>query len=133
MRDAVIVEAVRTPIGRRNGGLSGVHPADLSAHVLTALAERAGIDRARAYDVLMAGADASPYVEYKRDAFLDPDSMAVAFSIDLMAKDVGLALRVAHETGVTVPLGETVGWELERARAAGLGERDVAGVLGLYA
>ena len=34
MRDAVIVEAVRTPVGKRNGGLSGVHPADLSAHVL---------------------------------------------------------------------------------------------------
>ena len=38
MRDAVIVEAVRTPVGKRNGGLSGVHPVDLSAHVLEALA-----------------------------------------------------------------------------------------------
>src|ERR1700744_5965122 len=46
MRDAVIVEAVRTPVGKRNGGLAGVHPADLSSHVLTALAERAGIDPA---------------------------------------------------------------------------------------
>ena len=44
MRDAVIVEAVRTPVGKRNGGLSGVHPADLSAHVLTSLVERAGVD-----------------------------------------------------------------------------------------
>jgi acetyl-CoA acyltransferase len=42
MRDAVIVGAVRTPVGKRNGGLSGVHPVDLSAHVLRALAERAG-------------------------------------------------------------------------------------------
>ena len=33
MRDAVIVEAVRTPVGKRNGGLSGVHPADLSGVV----------------------------------------------------------------------------------------------------
>src|SRR3954467_5737391 len=46
MRDAVIVEAVRTPTGKRNGGLSGVHPADLSAHVLSSLAERAGVDPA---------------------------------------------------------------------------------------
>ncbi|MCW2713357.1 MAG: fadA, partial [Frankiales bacterium] len=38
MRDAVIVEAVRTPTGKRNGGLAGVHSADLSAHVLRALA-----------------------------------------------------------------------------------------------
>ena len=37
MRDAVIVEAVRTPVGKRNGSLSGVHPIDLSAHVLRAL------------------------------------------------------------------------------------------------
>src|SRR4051794_8769147 len=52
MRDAVIVEAVRTPVGKRNGGLSGVHPADLSAHVLTALVERAGVDPALVDDVV---------------------------------------------------------------------------------
>jgi acetyl-CoA acyltransferase len=52
MRDAVIVEAVRTPVGKRNGGLAGVHPADLSSHVLTALAERAGIDPVVVEDVV---------------------------------------------------------------------------------
>ncbi len=52
MRDAVIVEAVRTPTGKRNGGLAGVHPADLSAHVLRALAERSGIDPASVDDVV---------------------------------------------------------------------------------
>jgi acetyl-CoA acyltransferase len=52
MRDAVIVEAVRTPVGKRNGGLSGVHPVDLSAHVLRALAERSGIDPAQVDDVI---------------------------------------------------------------------------------
>jgi acetyl-CoA acyltransferase len=52
MRDAVIVEAVRTPVGKRNGGLAGVHPADLSSHVLSALAERAGIDPAVVEDVV---------------------------------------------------------------------------------
>src|SRR3954462_13786527 len=52
MRDAVIVEAVRTPVGKRNGGLSGVHPADLSAHVLKALVERAGVDPALVDDVI---------------------------------------------------------------------------------
>lgn len=46
MRDAVIVDAVRAPIGRRRGALSGIHPADLSAHVLEALVERTGIDPA---------------------------------------------------------------------------------------
>ena len=38
-REAVIVDTVRTPIGKRNGGLSGVHAADLSAIVLTELVE----------------------------------------------------------------------------------------------
>ena len=52
MRDAVIVEAVRTPTGKRNGGLSGIHSADLSAHVLRALAERSGIDPAVVDDVI---------------------------------------------------------------------------------
>ena len=52
MRDAVIVEAVRTPVGKRNGGLSGVHPVDLSAHVLSALANRTGIDPAVVDDVV---------------------------------------------------------------------------------
>ena len=52
MRDAVIVEAVRTPVGKRNGGLSGIHPVDLSAHVLQALAERSGVDPAVIDDVI---------------------------------------------------------------------------------
>ena len=52
MRDAVIVGAVRTPVGRRNGGLAGVHPVDLSAVVLRALAERTGIDPVDVEDVL---------------------------------------------------------------------------------
>ena len=52
MREAVICEPVRTPIGRRNGALAGIHPADLSAHVLEALVERTGIDPAIIDDVM---------------------------------------------------------------------------------
>jgi len=52
MRDAVIVGAVRTPVGRRNGGLAEVHPADLSAVVLRALAERTGINPVDVEDVM---------------------------------------------------------------------------------
>jgi acetyl-CoA C-acetyltransferase len=44
MRDVVVVEAVRSPVGRRNGGLSGMHSADLLADVQRALIERSGID-----------------------------------------------------------------------------------------
>lgn len=52
MRDAVVVDAVRTPTGRRNGVLAGVHPSDLSARVLNALADRTGIDPALVDDVI---------------------------------------------------------------------------------
>jgi acetyl-CoA acyltransferase len=52
MRDAVIVDAVRTPVGRRNGAYKDVHPVDLSAHVLNALVERTGIDPAVVDDVI---------------------------------------------------------------------------------
>ncbi|MEU6352718.1 acetyl-CoA C-acyltransferase [Streptomyces sp. NPDC047072] len=52
MRDAVIVDAVRTPIGKRNGTLAPVHAADLSGKVLTALAERTGIDPGTVDDVM---------------------------------------------------------------------------------
>ena len=44
MPEVVIIDAVRTPVGRRNGALSGVHPADLLGTALTALVERTGID-----------------------------------------------------------------------------------------
>ena len=52
MAEAVIVEAVRSPVGKRNGGLSGVHPGELSAQVLNGLAERAGIDPGIVDDVI---------------------------------------------------------------------------------
>ena len=54
MRDAVVVDAVRTPIGRGKpgGALSGMHPVDLSAHVLRALAERTGLDPGLVDDVV---------------------------------------------------------------------------------
>jgi acetyl-CoA acyltransferase len=52
MREAVIVEAVRTAVGKRNGGLSGMHAADLSAVVLGALVERTGIDPEAVDDVV---------------------------------------------------------------------------------
>ncbi|MVZ99924.1 acetyl-CoA C-acyltransferase [Actinomadura sp. LD22] len=52
MRDAVIVAGVRTPIGKRDGALSAIHPADLSAAVLRALADRTGVDPADIDDVV---------------------------------------------------------------------------------
>jgi acetyl-CoA acetyltransferase family protein len=50
MPEAVIVEALRSPIGKRNGSLSGTHPVDLLGTVLQALVERAGVDPAEIED-----------------------------------------------------------------------------------
>jgi acetyl-CoA C-acetyltransferase len=57
MSEAYIVDAVRTPVGRRRGGLAGVHPADLGAHSLAALVERTGIDPAAVEDVVFGCVD----------------------------------------------------------------------------
>jgi acetyl-CoA C-acetyltransferase len=55
--DAYIVDAVRTPVGKRGGGLAGAHPADLGAHVITALVGRSGIDPAAVDDVIFGCVD----------------------------------------------------------------------------
>jgi len=57
MAEAYIVEAVRTPIGRKGGGLAAAHPADLGAHVLAALVGRSGIDPAAVDDVIFGCVD----------------------------------------------------------------------------
>ncbi|WP_149564470.1 acetyl-CoA C-acetyltransferase [Streptomyces cacaoi] len=57
MAEVYIVEAVRTPVGKRGGGLSAVHPADLGAHVLKALMERSGADPAAVEDVVFGCLD----------------------------------------------------------------------------
>ncbi|HEU5156826.1 MAG TPA: acetyl-CoA C-acetyltransferase [Streptosporangiaceae bacterium] len=55
--EAYIVEAVRTPVGRRGGGLAGAHPADLGAHVIAAVVERSGVDPAAVDDVIFGCVD----------------------------------------------------------------------------
>lgn len=58
MGQAYVVDAVRTAVGRRGGALSGVHPADLGAEVITAVVDRAGIDPALIDDVVFGCVDA---------------------------------------------------------------------------
>jgi acetyl-CoA C-acetyltransferase len=55
--EAYIVEAARTPVGRRGGGLAGAHPADLGAHVIKAVVDRSGIDPAAVDDVIFGCVD----------------------------------------------------------------------------
>lgn len=58
MAEAYIIDAVRSPVGRRGGSLSGIHPADLGAHSLRALVDRVGIDPGSIDDVVLGAIDA---------------------------------------------------------------------------
>src|SRR5512134_1552273 len=57
MAEAYIVDAVRTPVGKRGGGLSGIHSADLGAHVIKALMQRTGVDPGAVEDVIFGCCD----------------------------------------------------------------------------
>jgi 3-hydroxyisobutyrate dehydrogenase/2-hydroxy-3-oxopropionate reductase len=92
------------------------------------MAERAGVDRAAAWDVFEASAIGAPFVGYKRAAFLDPATTPVAFALDLAAKDLGLIADLAEETGVPAQQART-NLEVIRAAAGSVGgERDFADV-----
>jgi 3-hydroxyisobutyrate dehydrogenase-like beta-hydroxyacid dehydrogenase len=93
------------------------------------LAERFGIERTHAYDVLAGGALASPFVLYKRAAFLDPDGEPVAFTTGLMRKDVSLAEALAAELDVRLPTVAAAAGVLDEALRSGLGEADMAAVI----
>src|SRR5881398_2018087 len=58
MAEAYIVDAVRTPVGKKGGGLASAHPADLGAHAISGLVDRTGIDPAAVEDVVFGCVDA---------------------------------------------------------------------------
>jgi 3-hydroxyisobutyrate dehydrogenase-like beta-hydroxyacid dehydrogenase len=84
------------------------------------LAERSGIERETAYDVFAGGVAAAPYVLYKREAFVHPEDTPVAFTIDLMRKDLRLAFALAEELGV--PLAAVRAADEVLAQADGTGD-----------
>jgi 3-hydroxyisobutyrate dehydrogenase-like beta-hydroxyacid dehydrogenase len=92
------------------------------------LAERAGIDRAAAYDVIAASAVGAPFVQYKRAAFVDPAGTPVAFSLDLAAKDLGLITAFAEALGVDVPQAATNLALVRAASTEGRGGNDFSTV-----
>ncbi len=96
-----------------------------------ALAERFGIPRERAYDVLANGALASPFLLYKRGAFLHPDTEPVAFTTALMRKDLSLAEDLAARLGVRLPAAAAAAAVLDEALRKDLADADIASVIGL--
>ena len=79
------------------------------------LAERSGIERETAYDVFAGGVVAAPYVLYKREAFVRPEETPVAFTIDLMRKDLRLAFALAENLGVPLAAVHAADGVLARA------------------
>ncbi len=110
-----------------NATLHGLNQALAESLVL---AERAGIDRATAYEVFAASAAGAPFVHYKRAAFERPEQTPVAFSLDLVAKDLDLVTSLADRLGVRMDQARTNRQVVDAAVAAGLGDRDLSALAG---
>jgi 3-hydroxyisobutyrate dehydrogenase-like beta-hydroxyacid dehydrogenase len=91
------------------------------------LAEKAGVDRAEAYDVFRTSAAGAPFVDYKRAAFIEPEGTPTAFALALAEKDLGLILELAAAVGAEMPQAQTNLEQVRRAAAADPG-RDIASI-----
>jgi 3-hydroxyisobutyrate dehydrogenase-like beta-hydroxyacid dehydrogenase len=103
-----------------------VHALNQALSESIVLAERAGLARSTLYDVLVESAVGAPFVGYKREAFEHPDSAAVAFSLDLVAKDYDLILALAERVGAPMAQTRTGRATVEAALDADLGHRDMS-------
>ena len=108
-----------------NGAL---HALNIALSEALVLAERAGIERETAYDVLAGSAVGAPFVSYKRAAFLDPDGTPVAFALQLVAKDLELAAALAEEVGAPTPQLACDREVIDAVVAAGFGTADLSAV-----
>jgi acetyl-CoA acyltransferase len=127
-REPVIVGAVRTPVGRRNGGLAGLHAVDLGAAALRALVDRGGIDPGRVDDVIMGcvSQTGEQAVNVARNAWLaaglpeevpattidrqcGSSQQAVQFAAQgIMAGGYDLVVAGGVESMTRVPMGSTM-------------------------
>ncbi|MHB1594132.1 MAG: acetyl-CoA C-acetyltransferase [Streptosporangiaceae bacterium] len=142
MSQAYIVEAVRTPVGRRNGGLAQVHPVDLGAHVLAELVSRTGIDPAAVDDVIMGCVSqiGPQSIDIARNAWLSaglPESVpgvtidrqcgssqqAVHFAAQgVLSGTQDLVVAAGVENMSQVPIGSNVALPMEKGMAPPFGQ-----------
>jgi len=140
--EAYIVDAVRTPVGRRNGGLAKVHPADLAAHVLRELMTRTGVDPAAVEDVIMGCVSqiGPQAIDISRTAWLSaglPESVpgvtidrqcgssqqAVHFAAQgVLSGTQDLVVAAGVESMSQVPMGTSVGLPMEKGMALPFGQ-----------
>ena len=141
MSEAYIVGAVRTPVGKRNGGLAAVHPVDLAARVLTELIARTGADPSAVDDVIMGCVSqiGPQAIDIARNAWLSaglPESVpgvtidrqcgssqqAVHFAAQaIMSGTQDLVVAAGVENMSTVPMGSTVVLPHEKGMPGPLG------------
>lgn len=107
---------------------SVVHALNQALSEALGLAERSGIRRDVAYDVLAASAAGAPFVHYKRAAFERPDETPVAFTLDLVAKDLDLVLGLAARVGAPMEQAAANRAAVAAAIEAGLGGRDMSAI-----
>jgi 3-hydroxyisobutyrate dehydrogenase-like beta-hydroxyacid dehydrogenase len=105
-----------------------VHGLNASLAESLVLAERSGVDRSTAYEVFASGAVAAPFVLYKRAAYERPDETPVAFSLELVAKDLDLILGLAAEVGAPMRQAETNRAEVGAAIEAGYAQADLSAI-----
>lgn len=101
---------------------------DVAVSEALVLAEAAGVDREAAYDVFAGGAAGAPFVQYKRGAFVSPETTPPAFTLDLALKDLSLILALAERARVPMSQATTNMAALRAAADALGGERDFSEV-----
>ncbi|MGI5485789.1 acetyl-CoA C-acetyltransferase [Microtetraspora malaysiensis] len=143
MAEAYIVGAVRTPVGKKKGGLSAVHPTDLAAHTLQALVERTGVDPSAVDDVIMGCVmQFGPQsMDIARNAWLSaglPENVA-GVTIDrqcgssqqaihfaaqgVLSGTQDLVVAAGVESMSIVPMGSTITAALEKGMPLPFGDR----------
>jgi 3-hydroxyisobutyrate dehydrogenase-like beta-hydroxyacid dehydrogenase len=90
------------------------------------LAERSGVDRQCALDVMEESAIGSPMLRARASLILDPPTDDAWFDLDFMHKDIELALDAARGLNIPLPSAESADEVLERAQSLGYGRRDLA-------
>ena len=122
-------------VGERGAGAatklavnSLLHGLNIALSEALVLAERAGVDRETAYEVFASGAAGAPFLDYKRAAYQDPDDATVAFSLDLVAKDLELITALGQRVGSPMSQAETGLRIVQQAIESGMGDDDLSAV-----
>ena len=105
-----------------------VHGINLALSEALVLAEKGGVERAKAYEVFASGAGGAPFVQYKSEAYLHPESAEVAFTLDLVAKDLELITGLASRVGAPMTQAEAAVEVVQGAIGAGMGDRDLSAI-----